>query len=257
MRDVIAQISNVRRLINATHEMMHRTRGMPAIALITGDVGLGKSTATQHVCLTEDAIWVEANQDWTPRWMTADIAEELGAPRAKFTEYNFRAILAMLRERPRAIFIDEADRLVKRLHLAETLRGIHDQTLAPLVLIGMSQLPRAIKAMPQLERRITHRVEFKPCDLRDVRTLADTVCEIELADDLVRELHRATNGSVGLVRIALERLENLARRRTKRKLELDDLPEDFALTGGARRRTAPLTPVPSGEGNLKESANAA
>jgi hypothetical protein len=88
--------------------------------------------------------------------------------------------------------------------------------------------------MPQLERRITHRVEFKPCDLRDVRTMADTVCEIELADDLVRELHRATNGSVGLVRIALERLENLARRRTKRKLQFSDLPEDFEMTSSAR-----------------------
>jgi DNA transposition AAA+ family ATPase len=209
--------------------MVHRTRGMPGIAMVWGKVGLGKTTATRHVCLVEDAIWVEAQDQWTPRWMTADIAEELGAPRARYTEDNFRAILAMLREHPRAIFIDEADRLVRRLYLTETLRAIHDQTQAPLILIGMSQLPRAIKSIPQLESRIAHRVEFQPCDLRDVRTMAETMCEIEPADDLIRELHRVTIGSARTVRIALERLENHARRRAQRKLKLGDLPDDFAL----------------------------
>lgn len=247
MRDVVAQISNVRRLSNATHAMKYRSSGMPGIALISGEVGLGKTTATRHICLIEDAIWVEAHPEWTPRWMTADIAEELGAPRAQYTEYNFRAILACLREHSRAIFIDEADRLVKRFYLTETLRAIHDQTQAPLILVGMSQLPRAIKTIPQLESRIAHRVEFKPCDLRDVRTMAEALCEIELADDLIRELHRVTNGSARLVRIALERLENVARRRVKRKLALNDLPEDFEMTATARRaRREEARPIDAG-----------
>ena len=255
MRDVIAQISNVRRLITATHAMVHRTRGMPGIAMVWGDVGLGKSTATKHVCIVEDAIWVEAQPDWTPRWMTADIAEELGAPRAKITEHNFRAILACLRERPRAIFIDEADRLVKRLHLAETLRAIHDQSQAPLILIGMSQLPRAVKAMPQLDSRISARVEFQPCDLRDVRTLAEELCEIELGDDLIKEIHRATVGSARLVRIALERLENLARRRTIGRLQLKDIPDGFEMTFARRRHSEAGAGAPKLE-NVKEIAAA-
>jgi len=226
MRDVIAQISNVRRLSNATHAMVHRTRGMPGIAVVWGKVGLGKTSATRHVCLVEDAIWVEAQDQWTPRSMKADIAEALGAPRARYTEDNFRAILAMLRDHPRAIFIDEADRLVRRLYLTETLRAIHDQSQAPLILIGMSQFPRD---QVDSAARIAHRVEFQPCDLRDVRTMAETMCEIEPADDLIRELHRATIGSARTVRIALERLENHARRRAQRKLKLGDLPDDFAL----------------------------
>jgi hypothetical protein len=116
----------------------------------------------------------------------------------------------------------------------EGLRALHDATQAPLILIGMSQLPRAIKALPQLESRVAHWLEFTPCDLRDVRTMAETLCEIELADDLIREIHRATVGSARTVRLALERLENLARRRAKRKLQLGDLPEDFALIPAAR-----------------------
>jgi hypothetical protein len=42
------------------------------------------------------------------------------------------------------------------------------------------------------------------------------MCEIEPADDLIRELHRATIGSARTVRIALERLENHARRQDAR-----------------------------------------
>ncbi|HUY27299.1 MAG TPA: AAA family ATPase [Candidatus Binataceae bacterium] len=236
MRDVIVPISNVRRLVNATRTSLHTSRGTPRVIMVTGDVGLGKTTSTQHVCLTEEAIWVEAQPDWTARWMTADLAEELGATRGKITEQNHRAIIGALRERPRAVFIDEADRLVKRMHLCETLRAIHDQSGAPLVLIGMKDLPRAVRQVPQLESRIAHWVEFLPCDLRDTRMMAEQLCEIELGDDLVREIHRATAGSARKIRIGLERLERLARLRTKRSLGLSDLPDDFALTYEVRSR---------------------
>jgi hypothetical protein len=198
----------------------------------------------------EEAIWVTAHPEWSANWMYGDIAVELGAGRSRITRENFASAVGALRERPRAIFVDEADWLPKgkpHLQKVEGLRALHDATQAPLILIGMSQLPRAIKALPQLERRVAHWIEFMPCDLRDVRTMADTLCEIELADDLIRELHRATNGSAHSVRIALERLENLARRRVKRKLQFGDLPEDFVLISAARpsrrdaRREEPRT----------------
>src|ERR1700683_945911 len=140
------------------------------IAVVWGKVGLGKTSATRHVCLVEDAIWVEAQDQWTPRSMKADIAEALGAPRARYTEDNFRAILAMLRDHPRAIFIDEADRLVRRLYLTETLRAIHDQTQAPLILIGMSQFPRD---QVDSAARIAHRASRRIYALRSARRAHD------------------------------------------------------------------------------------
>lgn len=242
MRDLIVPISNVRRLVNATRAMLHSSPAnavlrSPRICMVSGDVGLGKTTATQHVCLSEPAIWVEAQPDWTARWMTADIAEELGAERGKITEQNFRSIIGSLREYPRAVFIEEADRLVTRMHLAETLRAIHDQSGAPLILIGMKNLPLAVQKVPQLERRIAHWVEFLPCDLRDTRMLAEQLCEIEIADDLIREIHQVARGSAGKIHIALERLERLAGLRTMRKLKLADLPDNFALTYETRSRT--------------------
>jgi DNA transposition AAA+ family ATPase len=239
MRDAIADISNVRRLRNAAHTLLHRSRGTPGIGMVSGAVGLGKTTATRHICIVEDAVWVEALPDWTPRWMLADIAGELGAERAPQTERNFRMIVGALRERRRAIFIDEADRLVKRMHLAETLRAIHDATDAPLILIGMAALPKAIRAIPQIESRVAHWVEFQPCDFRDARAMADQLCEIVLDDDLVRHLHQESGGSARSIRIGLERIENYARRRAKKALTLDDLPDGFDLIYARRDHKAP------------------
>lgn len=51
MREIIAEISNVRRLRNAAHTLLHRSRGTPGIGMVSGPVGLGKTTATKHVCL--------------------------------------------------------------------------------------------------------------------------------------------------------------------------------------------------------------
>jgi hypothetical protein len=216
MRDAIADISNVRRLRNAAHTLLHRSRGTPGIGMVSGAVGLGKTTATRHICIVEDAVWVEALPDWTPRWMLADIAGELGAERAPQTERNFRMIVGALRERRRAIFIDEADRLVKRMHLAETIR-----------------------ASPQIESRVAHWVEFQPCDFRDARAMADQLCEIVLDDDLVRHLHQVSGGSARSIRIGLERIENYARRRAKKALTLDDLPDGFDLIYARRDHKAP------------------
>lgn len=237
MRNAIAQTSNLKRLLQAAHGLLYRSPSTPGIGLVSGPVGLGKTTAAKHICLLEAAVWVEALPDWTPVWMLGDLAVELGAERGWGTRINFERVIGALRERPRAIFIDEADRLVDRIRLAETLRAIHDQTQAPLVLIGMSKLPRVIQSLPQLSSRVAHWIEFGPCDLRDVRTLATTLCEIELADDLLQRLHEETGGSARAIRVALERIERLARRRGKQRLGAADLPDGFEFAYALRTTT--------------------
>ena len=238
MRNAIAQTSNLKRLLQAAHGLLFRSPGTPGIGLVSGPVGLGKTTSAKHICLLESAVWVEALPDWSPCWMLGDLAVELGAERAQATRVNFERVIGALRERPRAIFIDEADRLVDRLRMVETLRAIHDQTQAPLVLIGMSKLPRVIQSLPQLSSRVAQWIEFGPCDLRDVRTLATALSEVEIADDLIRRLHEESAGSVRAIRVALERIERMARRRGKSRVTVADLPGDFEFSYALRRPRA-------------------
>lgn len=229
MRDKIIVIGNVKKLIGATDELLERAPNTPGIGLVSGAVGLGKTTAARHVCLLQDGYWVEAQAEWTPAWMMTDLAAEVGCGRFHSTQRNFEAVTRALRAEPRPIFIDEADRLCARMRLVETLRAIHDATTAPLILIGMSQLPTAIYAIPQVVSRLAAAVEFEPCDLADTRLLARELAEIEIAEDLVKELHRQTAGEPRAIRIALQRLERVASRGSKRRLALADLPPGFAF----------------------------
>lgn len=251
MRDLIVETRNVKMLGRAAQRLLNQSKHTPKIGVVTGPVGLGKTFATRKVCLDEpNAIWIEALPDWTPRWMTRDLAFGLGAGRALTTEQNFRLIVGALIERMRAIFIEEADHLVRRLNLAETLRAIHDATGAPIIFIGMKDLPYAIHRLPQLESRVAHWVTFEPGDLSDTRLMASELCEVEILDDLVKRIHEQTGGNARGVRVALERLESLARGRGKRRLGADDVDAKFDLTyGRAARdrgpaaRSATITPI--------------
>lgn len=228
MRNAIVHTANLKALVSAAHSLLYRSPATPGIGVVWGDVGLGKTTGARHICLTQDdAIWVEAMPDWSPLWMLNDIASELGAQRAARREKSFAAIAGALREQPRAIFIDEADRLCRRPDLVESLRAIHDRTAAPTVLIGMRMLPGAVRGMPQLRSRISTWVEFRPCDLADTRLLVAGLSEIEVADDLVSAIHRSAGGAARGVAIAVERLERFAVRTGRRRLALADLPAGF------------------------------
>lgn len=238
---------NLRRLQHAAHSLLFRSPGTPGIGLVSGPVGFGKSTAAKSVCLVEDAVWLEAVPIWSPTWMLGDLAVELGAERAFGSRQNFQRVIAALKAAPRAVFIDEADRLTKRLELVEVLRTVHDQTSAPLILIGMHDFPRAVQRWPQLASRVAHWIEFQACDLRDVKLLAAELCEVEVADDLLRRLQEETQGSVRAVRIGLERLEQLARRRNKRRVALDDLPENFEFSYSLKRPNRAPAPESAGD----------
>ena len=224
--DVIVSIWNERQARSKLENLSHGAAGT-RIALFSGPVGLGKTTIDHHLCLEHDGVWIEALPDWTAAWMLRDIAGELGAQRARSSESNFRAIVGALQMRPRPLFIDEADRLARKLSLAETLRAIHDATTNPLVLIGMRDFPRAVRALPQLESRVSAWVEFRPCDFRDTKLLASELCEgVTLEDDLIKQVQQITNGTVRSIKIALDRIESFANRRGKKKVALSDLPED-------------------------------
>jgi DNA transposition AAA+ family ATPase len=255
MRESIAQISNLRRLVNAARTLMHRSPGSPGIGMVWGPVGFGKSTATRHICLIQDAVWKEALPDWTPNWMLGDLAVELGAGRRHNSQLNFENVVGALRQTRRAVFIDEADRLCRKLHLVETLRAVHDATDAPLILIGMKELPNTVSRIPQLESRIAHWVEFKSCDLADTRTMAAELCEVTLDDDVIAQVHQASGGSARSIRVALERIERLADRAGLKRVRWRDIPSDYDLTY-ARRERKPGKPAISNVTPISGAANA-
>lgn len=226
MKHKTVQISNLRALIRAHQSILNRPPGRPGMVMAHGPSGSGKTFANLWLANECNGLMLEASPLWSPRWMLSDIIAELGAQPPYLTQARYEFIVGELRKNPRPIFIDEADRIAKSELLVETLRAIHDRTAAPIILIGMEQFKRRAAMRPQLHRRIVKEVEFKPATLQDARELARELCEVEIHDDLVTELHRRTQGSVGLLCNELSNAESAARKIGSKVVRLADFAKE-------------------------------
>lgn len=149
------------------------------------------------------------------------------------------AIIRRLSETDRPLMVDEADYVVERKLLTDTLRDIHDLSSVPVVLIGMHGIEKRIRGNEQFTGRIAQWVAFEGLDREDARLLADGVCEVEVADDLLAQLHEAASprgGSGAEVRrlvVGLSQIEGYARSRGLATVAAADWPKGRSFFIGA------------------------
>lgn len=212
MRTKLAITKNIVALQAAFESLEGRDPGIPGMGLVHGFTGFGKTTAIAWLVNRTSGVFVRAMSTWTPNAMLGAIMRELG----KEPLWNGGAAMAKeisnsLGTSQRPLFVDEADYLLSNIKMLETLRDIHDVSGVPVVLIGMEGIERRLVHRQQLARRISQWVEFMPADLEDARIVADTVCEVKIADDLLKLLHADAKGSVGLMVVGLSRIEAKAK----------------------------------------------
>ncbi|MCW5666493.1 MAG: ATP-binding protein [Piscinibacter sp.] len=213
MRNKIAVTKNVGALLRAYESLAGRDPGIPGIGLVHGYTGAGKSTATAWLVNRTNGVYLRAAATWTPSAMLGRGVVELGGEAATHRGASAMVdyIVRRLAEENRPLFVDEADYLFRDLRMLETLRDIHDLSAQPVVMIGMEGIARRLKTREQLSGRISQWVEFLPADLEDARTLATTVCEVTLDDELLERLHAEAKGSMRLMAVGLARIESLAK----------------------------------------------
>ncbi len=211
MRNKLALTKNVAALQVAFEALVSRDVGVPGMGLVHGYTGAGKTTAVTRLVNRTRGVYVRATSGWTPAAMLARIMIELGAEPMHRRAAMLDFIAAQLAQQQRPLFVDECDYLLKHPAMLDGLRDIHDLSGTPVVLVGMQGIDRRLVHKPQLARRISHWVEFLPSDIDDARTLADTVCEVQLDDELVARIHAEAKGSVGLMAVGLSRVEAFAK----------------------------------------------
>jgi DNA transposition AAA+ family ATPase len=207
----MATTKNLRRFITAVDELLNRPIGTEGMGLLWGDPGEGKSTAVAYCANMYDAIYVRAVGAWTVTSMLGEICNELGLHRMLRRSDMIRAIHEALANKPRPIFVDEADYLFRQFEMMDALRDIYDLSQCPVILIGMEDIARKIQAQGRFARRITQWIEFHGIDMDDARALADAVCEIPVADDLLQHLHQEARANIGRIVIGLSRIEKLGK----------------------------------------------
>ncbi len=244
MKSKIVPVKNIARLMTAADALIHRAPGMPGMGLVHGETGYGKSTAITWLINRVNGVYVRALATWTPAAMLSALSRDLAIEPRGSCSQMLLAILDSLGDSGRPLFFDEADYIIKSEKMTETLRDIHDMTLAPVVLIGMGGIDRKVSHRKQLTGRVLQDVRFEPADAEDARKLADGLCEVHVRDDLLDRVLRSTHGGVRHIVIALARIEQQAKVRNLSEIGAAEWgKKDEFFTGDAPVQS----PIPSGK----------
>lgn len=236
MKTVIAPIKNVQNFAVAGKALIDRPVSKPGLGLVTGDVGLGKTRTLSWWANRVDAPYIRAFATWkTAGPMLASMCHELGIePRRQHEETRKLVADTLARaDKPRPLVVDEADYLVKYPELLDTLRDIHDLSGSAVLLIGMKSFVSkllSLKEQEQFVSRVSQFVEFKPLDREDAGTLVNAIADVTISDALVDRMHAEAMGSARLLTIAVDQIENLAKRKGLKTVDADDAKnEKFTL----------------------------
>jgi len=224
MKNGFVKTANVVALSTALTRLWTRNDGVPGMALVYGEPGLGKTKATTWwVAQNEYVVYVRAKALTTPRSMLEALAGELGE------DSGHRRATALyddcrdnLLNRKRMVLVDEVDYLLHDPRLVETLRDLHDDTGAPVVLIGMAGIDKRLARYKPLHDRLSEMVPFKELSVADVRLIAEQLCDIKLTPDACQALHDRARRFRQVV-MSLYKIEHLARANSLKEVSAEQI----------------------------------
>jgi DNA transposition AAA+ family ATPase len=124
---------------------VRHTRARGQLGTLSGDSGLGKTTALKNICSGDPSIvYVPCNPTINSRlWPVLElILRRLVAPGSKIPSAPsicYNEICAHLEARPRMIVLDEAQ-LISKAEIFDTLRTLSDDTSTPILFSGNAVL---------------------------------------------------------------------------------------------------------------------
>jgi DNA transposition AAA+ family ATPase len=228
MKPKIALVKNIIALLAAYEALEGSEDDAPRMGLIEGRTGEGKTTAVGYLMDQTNAMMVRASTTWTKYTMLSAIMAEIGEAPLRRTADMEKAIIDHIEAGNRPLIIDEVDAFTDPAirgddgyAMLEILRTIHDQSGKPVILVGMSGIGKRIAARKQIMRRISQWVMFKPTDLADARAVAEAKCEVEVDDDLLQKALAASSGGIGLLVLALSKIERFGRNNKFKRVGMD------------------------------------
>lgn len=229
MNKTFIKTKNVKRFVSLMDELQNLPANVPKLALVFGDIGLGKSQTIQWWADKNDSVYVRATQGMTSRWLLSEIAEELGEDPYWHTQETFNLIENHLKQNPKVIIVDEVDYLIEK-STVETLRDLHDKTACPVVLVGMSSVDKKLARYPHLVDRLYKTMKFEQFTADDIKEIIIQLTDLNFTEDAIDYLATRTNQFRQLVKL-INKIEKLS------KTNAFDEIDEFTLKGLLNERT--------------------
>ena len=200
--------SNVGRLVEALDALRYRAGSEEGMGVLYGAPGEGKTTAMTYAVNRVSGVFLRARVTWTVTSMLKALCIELELEPGYFKDPMVEAVIDELRKRPRVIFMDESDYLLRQSEMLDVLRDIYDNAKVPIVLVGMEKIALKMGTSDRynrFKRRITQWVKFDGISVPDTQSLISELCEIQVEEDVVEPLHAAGQANIGeIVRLLQE-----------------------------------------------------
>jgi len=221
LKNIFIETRRVALFREAVKVVLDTEKGQPGLMVVWGFAGMGKTEASRKLAVEkhQSVVYVRVMQDWTPRAMLAAICVELNGMKPTRVELAKRAIIEELERSPKLIFMDEADRL--NISLVEHLRDIHDESGAPIAMIGEPSLYGSLTARRRIWDRVTQVVEFGPVITDDVVMFGMKACDLKVKAEAAAELVRRCQGSFRLLYHLMKDLERQAKANKMDAVELE------------------------------------
>jgi len=204
MRATFVQTSNYRRFTQALTRLDDRGADEACLVVVDGKPGLGKTATMARWTAQTGSIYLRAQRGWDYSWFIQELLAELSITNIPRTRRDrFKLVIerlddlsatALIEGRPFSLVVDEADLISGKPEVMEAIRGISDLKFLPTILVGMGKLRDNLRRFPQIESRAPNKVEFQPATLEDATALVRELCEVPVADDLIRFLHKLSKG---------------------------------------------------------------
>lgn len=220
MRSNYVKTENVTRFLGAFSNLEDRGASEACLMILDGEPGLGKSAFVSWWASQTGSVYLRSKKEWTPQWMMEELLQSIGvknpahAFKRKFSQaieqLSHMAIQAERESSQFAIVIDECDHIASSGRMLETLRDISDLTEVPMIFVGMGKVRANFARFPQVARRISQHVEFARASERDIKALADGLCEVAIAPDLLDLLLNRSGGFFSEIVEGLSQIERFA-----------------------------------------------
>lgn len=168
---------------DALERLKYGAATMKGLAILVGDIGLGKTTLARRLLESlpdseyEAAMLVMVHAGITPNWLLKRIAIQLAVPEPaddKLTILSqlYQRLVEIHRSgRKAVVLIDEAQMLASR-ELMEEFRGllnleVPDQKLISFIFFGLPEIEQNLRLDPPLAQRIALRCRLAPLGLED------------------------------------------------------------------------------------------
>ena len=201
MKKVFVKTNNVKRFITMMNNLQNRAEGVPGMALVYGEPGLGKTQTINWWAFKNSAILVRCTQLMSARWLLSEILEEMGEIYGYKISDCFKLVVRNLLVNPQIIIIDEVDYLTVDSRAVETLRDIHDKTNVPIVLVGTINAKSRLKKFNHLYDRLSEIVKFEKFSKNDIKTIVQELSEVEMTDCAIRYIYTNLNRFRQIVKV--------------------------------------------------------